>query len=71
MPKTGRSAFSRAATIAGPPTAINPSMQAAKAPTPGTTSPSASAQTAASEVSTTSAPAAASARVTECRLPDP
>ena len=46
-------------------------MQAAKAPTPGTTRPSASRAASASAVTSTSAPTRSSARWAERRLPDP
>jgi hypothetical protein len=46
-------------------------MQAANAPTPGTTSPSAFSAVARSEVSSTEAPARSSARTAERRLPEP
>ena len=46
-------------------------MQAANAPTPGTTSPSASIASSASAVTSTDAPARATARSAERRLPEP
>jgi hypothetical protein len=46
-------------------------MQAANAPTPGTTSPSASIAASASVVTVTSAPTRRSARSAERRLPEP
>ena len=46
-------------------------MQAAKAPTPGTTSPSAAIAASKSEVTVTSAPTASSARAADLRFPDP
>ena len=46
-------------------------MQAAYAPTPGTTSPSASRARSASAVSVTVAPVRCSARSAERRLPEP
>ncbi len=54
-----------------PFTARMPSTQAAKAPTPGTTSPSASWAAARSAVSVTAAPARSRARTAERTLPDP
>ena len=46
-------------------------MHAAKAPTPGTTKPSASNATARSEVTTTSLPDVANARSADRRFPEP
>ena len=46
-------------------------MQAAKAPTPGTTRPSAASAASRSAVTVTSAPARATARSAERRLPEP
>ena len=55
----------------GPSTARRPAMQAANAPTPGTTSPSASIAACRSAVTVTSAPTRRNARSAERRLPDP
>ncbi len=57
--------------ISCPWTARRPSMHAAKAPTPGTTSPSAAIATSRSEVSVTAPPARSRARTTDLRLPEP
>jgi hypothetical protein len=46
-------------------------MHAAKAPTPGTTKPSASKATLLSEVTTTSCPEVAKARSADLRFPEP
>jgi hypothetical protein len=71
MPNVGRSFAKRSRTIAPPSTAFNPFMQAANAPTPGTTNPSASSATERSDVTTTSLPAVANARSADLRFPDP
>ena len=71
MPSTGRPPASRRPMIRGPSTARSPAMHEAKAPTPGTTRPSASSASCASDVTVTSAPTRASARSAERRLPDP
>ena len=57
--------------IRSPLIARSPAMQAANAPTPGTTSPSASIAASKSPVSVTSAPARSTARTAERRLPEP
>ncbi len=71
MPSTGRPAASRLAMTCSPPAARSPVMQAANAPTPGTTRPSASSAVRWSAVTSASAPARASARWAERRLPEP
>ena len=55
----------------GPCTARSPAMHAANAPTPGTTRPSRSSAASRSAVTVTSAPARASARSADRRLPEP
>src|SRR6478735_8975352 len=57
MPSTGRPPASRRPMTSWPRTARSPCMQAAKAPTPGTTRPSASCAVARSAVRVTDAPA--------------
>ena len=54
MPSTGRSFFKRSRTIEAPSIALIPSIHDEKAPTPGTTKPSASSATTGLEVTTTS-----------------
>ena len=71
MPSTGRPPASRRPMIRSPLIARRPAMQAAYAPTPGTTSPSASSAVSKSPVSMTAAPARSTARTTERRLPEP
>src|SRR5690625_5741663 len=71
MPSTGRPPARRRSTIRGPPTARRPRITEPKAPTPGTTSPSAAATAAGSAVSSTSAPARSRARTAERTLPEP
>jgi hypothetical protein len=66
-----RRAATRSRTTTSPPTPRMPSMQAANAPTPGTTRPPHSRASAASAVTTTSAPTRARARSAERRLPEP
>ncbi len=62
MPSTGRPPASRRSITWSPRTARSPAMQAANAPTPGTTSPSASIAALASAVTSVSAPARCRAR---------
>ena len=71
MPRTGRPASTRLAITFSPPMPRSPAMQAANAPTPGTTRPSHSA--AASQVGGHRDVGAgrASARSAERRFPDP
>ena len=57
--------------IRSPLIARSPAMQAAYAPTPGTTRPSAARAVSKSLVSVTEAPARSTARTTERRLPEP
>ena len=71
IPSTGRAAASRWPMIASPPIARSPVMQAANAPTPGTTSPSQLSAGPAAAVTVTSAPARCSARWAERRFPEP
>ena len=71
MASVGAPATRRFAITSSPPTAVNPDMQAANAPTPGTTSPSAASAAERSAVTVTSAPVRASARSAERRLPEP
>ncbi len=71
MASTGLPAARRPAITAAPSTASSPSMQAAKAPTPGTTRPSAARAASASAVTVTRAPLAATARSAERMLPEP
>ncbi len=71
MPRTGRPASTRPAITFSPPMPRSPAMQAANAPTPGTTRPSHSAAASRSAVTVTSAPARARARSAERRFPDP
>ena len=71
MASVGRPAIRRLAITSSPPTASNPAMQAANAPTPGTTSPSAARAASRSAVTVTAVPARASARSAERRLPEP
>jgi len=71
IPSVGRSLARRSRTIAPPSTAFNPFMHAAKAPTPGTTKPSASNAILRSEVTTTSLPDVANARSADRRFPEP
>ena len=66
-----RPAATRSAMTGPARSASMPAMQAANAPTPGTTSPSAAAAAARSAVTVTSAPTRASARSAERRLPEP
>jgi len=71
IPKVGRSRSNRLLIILTPSMAFKPCMQAAKAPTPGTTRPSASTAMRASDVTTTSKPLVANARSADRKLPDP
>src|SRR5690625_1409108 len=71
MPRTGRPPARRRSIMRGPPTSRSWRMTAAKAPTPGTTRPSASATSSGSEVSSTCAPACSRARTAERTLPEP
>ncbi|SKW51813.1 Uncharacterised protein [Mycobacteroides abscessus subsp. massiliense] len=71
MPNTGRPPDSRTSMIRSPSIPRSPSMQAAKAPTPGTTRPSAFSAVLASAVTVTSAPTRSSARCADLRLPEP
>ncbi len=71
MPITGRPPDSRRSTIQSPRASRSPFMQAAKAPTPGTSSPSAFIARSKSRVISTSAPARARARSAERTLPKP
>ena len=71
MPSTGRPPASRRPMTLGPRTALSPAMQAAKAPTPGTTRPSASRAACGSALTVTWAPVRARARSAERRLPEP
>jgi hypothetical protein len=57
--------------IQSPRTARSPDMHAAKAPTPGTTNPSAFSAASASAVTVTSAPARLNARCADRKFPDP
>ncbi len=71
MPSTGRPPASRWPMMRSPRTAFSPAMHAANAPTPGTTRPSAASATCGSAVTSTCTPVRATARVAECRLPEP
>ena len=71
IPSTGRSFAIRSRMIASPSTDLNPCIHAAKAPTPGTTRPSASSAVARSDVTTTSTPEVAKALCAERKLPEP
>ena len=71
IPKVGRSFARRSRTIDAPSIAFNPFIHAAKAPTPGTTKPSASKAIERSDVTTTSFPAVAKARSADRRFPEP
>ena len=71
MPRTGRPRSSLLAITFSPPMPRRPVMQAANAPTPGTTRPSQSAAASRSAVTVTSAPARARARSADRRFPDP
>ena len=71
MPSTGRPSRTRSTTTGPASSASIPAMQAAYAPTPGTTRPSHPRAAARSAVTVTSAPTRASARCAERRLPDP
>ena len=71
IPSTGREPASRLPMITSPRIARSPAMQAANAPTPGTTSPSQFSAASASAVTVTSAPARCNARWAERRLPEP
>ena len=71
IPSTGRPDSTRS-RITGPASIASiPAMQAAYAPTPGTTRPSADRVWSRSAVTVTSAPARASARSADRRFPDP
>jgi hypothetical protein len=71
MPSTGRPAATRSAITGPAPSCSIPAMQAAYAPTPGTTSPSAVAANDKSLVTVTSTPVRATARSADRRFPDP
>src|SRR3954464_9854784 len=71
MPSTGAPSATRFVTTGPAPSASIPAMQAAYAPTPGTTRPSAAAAAARSLVTVTSTPGRATARSAERKLPDP
>ena len=71
IPKVGRSRSNRFLMMLAPSMAFNPCMQAANAPTPGTTRPSASIAMRASDVTTTSKPLVANARSADRKFPDP
>ena len=70
IPKVGRSRSNLFLIIFIPSMAFNPCMQAAKAPTPGTTRPSASTAMRASDVTTTYNPVVANARSAYRKLAD-
>lgn len=70
-PSTGRPAATRSAMIRSPLILRRPAMHAAKAPTPGTTSPSAVIAASVSAVTSTSAPTRCSARWADRRFPEP
>ena len=71
IPRVGRSDCNRFLMMSAPSIAFKPCIHAANAPTPGTTKPSASTATRASEVTTTFSPLAAKARSADRKLPDP
>lgn len=71
MPITGRPPDRRRSMIQSPRASFRPFMQAAKAPTPGTSSPSAFIALSKSRVISTSAPARARARSAERTFPKP
>lgn len=71
MPITGRPPDSRRSMTQSPRASSRPRIQAAKAPTPGTSSPSAFMAVSKSRVISTSAPTRASARSAERTLPKP
>ncbi len=71
IPRTGCPRAIRPRMTPAPPTAAIPAIHAAKAPTPGTTSPSAAPPAAGSALTVTAAPIRASARCALRRFPDP
>jgi hypothetical protein len=71
MPSTGRDPASRRSISWSPRISSSPVMQAANAPTPGTTSPSADIAASKSAVTAASAPARISALSAERRFPEP
>ena len=71
IPIVGRASAYRAAMISLACTRSRLFTQAANAPTPGTTKPSASRAICASDVRITSSPEVANARAADRRLPEP